>query len=301
MKKLKLGIVGLDSSHVIAFTQLLNDPANPHHVAGGEVIMACPGQPSADFPMSCDRLAGFTNELIATFQLPMVESPEEVARSCDAVFLEAVDARLHAELFARIAPFGKPVFVDKPFALGFAEAKHMIELSKRFKVPVMSCSALRYAEALTTQLNDIHEGEITGADFFAPLPLEPTQPGLFWYGIHPADMLYRTLGKGCRYVSAVMSGDHEIVTGVWADGRIGTIRGNRRGNPQFGGVIHRTSGSAYVDVAADTKPFYASLVEKITEMFRAGVSPIENEELLEIVRFLEAANESRLTGERVYL
>ncbi len=35
---LRLGMIGLDTSHVIAFTELLNDPHNPHYVPGAKVV-----------------------------------------------------------------------------------------------------------------------------------------------------------------------------------------------------------------------------------------------------------------------
>ena len=42
MGNLKIGMIGLDTSHAVAFTKLLNDPNNPFHVTGGKVMMACP-------------------------------------------------------------------------------------------------------------------------------------------------------------------------------------------------------------------------------------------------------------------
>ncbi|MNY60808.1 hypothetical protein D3C86_1974080 [compost metagenome] len=49
------------------------------------------------------------------------------------------------------------------------------------------------------------------------------------------------------------------------------------------------------------KPYYASLLEKIMIMFIAGTPDIDEEETLQIIRFMEAANESRWTGAPVYL
>src|SRR5262249_59430195 len=40
---LRLGIIGLDTSHVLRFTELLNDPSNPDHVAGARVVAAFKG------------------------------------------------------------------------------------------------------------------------------------------------------------------------------------------------------------------------------------------------------------------
>src|SRR2546429_9000027 len=40
---LRIGIVGTDTSHVTAFTKMLNDAAAPDHVAGARVVAAYKG------------------------------------------------------------------------------------------------------------------------------------------------------------------------------------------------------------------------------------------------------------------
>jgi len=40
---LRLGIIGADTSHVIEFTKMLNDPNSPEHVAGAKVVAAFKG------------------------------------------------------------------------------------------------------------------------------------------------------------------------------------------------------------------------------------------------------------------
>lgn len=296
IKTLKLGMIGLDTSHVTAFTALLNEPENPHHVQGGRIVVAYPGG-SPDFKY--DQVPKYTSQLRDQYNVRIVDSPEQVAEQCDAIMLESVDGRVHLEQFAKIVRYGKPVFVDKPFAVSSADAFRMFELAERHHVPLMSASSLRYPEKLTEAINDREAGDIIGADTHGPMALEPTQPGLFWYGIHSVEMLYTILGPGCIHVSAESSEHHELVTGTWKDGRIGTVRGNRRGNGSFGAVIHREKGSRYVHAYAGPKPAYASMLEAVITMFRTGQSPIAKDETLEIVRFIEAANESRRTGKKV--
>ncbi|WP_438445489.1 Gfo/Idh/MocA family protein [Gorillibacterium sp. sgz5001074] len=299
-RPLRIGIIGVDISHAVEFTKLLNDPSLEYHVPGGRVMVAYPGG-SPDFEKSWSRLPGFQKELAGTYGVRIVSSPEEVAENCDAVLLLSVDGRVHLEQLRRIAPFGKPVFVDKPFAVCSEDAMAMSRLSETFSFPLMSCSALRYSEALTNVLQNTEHGAIIGADFYGPLEIQPTQPGFFWYGIHTAEMLYRTLGTGCRYVKTTTNADHDQVVGVWADGRVGTIRGNRKGNKTFGGLIHGEKSTQFVDIAAYAKPLYASLLERVMTMFTAGKSDIAAVETQEIIRFLESANESRETGKEVAL
>ncbi|MDB5084987.1 MAG: oxidoreductase [Bacilli bacterium] len=297
---LKIGIIGLDTSHVSAFAKLLNDTEHEYYVPGGNLCAAYPGG-SHDFELSWSRVPGFQKELTELYAVRIVDSPEAVAEQSDAVLLLSVDGRVHLEQLSRIAPIGRPVFVDKPFAINSIDALKMADLSKTYRFPLMSCSALRYSEALNQTLQMKEHGNIIGADFYGPMEIQPVLPGFYWYGIHAAEMLYRTLGTGCVQVSVTTNHDYDLAVGVWSDGRVGTIRGNRKGNKTFGGLVHHERGSLFVDNSAYKKPFYANLLERIMEMFASGKPDVDILETLEIVRFLEAANESRATGKTVTL
>ncbi len=117
----------------------------------------------------------------------------------------------------------------------------------------------------------------------------------------PSRCLYAALGRGCERVQAISTPDAEFVTGLWKDGRIGTVRGNRTGNKSFGVLLHAPKTSRFVDVMNHPKPAYAGLLQQAITMFHTRQTPIEIEETLEIVRFIEAANQSRETGESVTL
>lgn len=299
--EMKLGIVGLDSSHVSAFTHLLNDPQDPFHLEGARIAWAYPGVPSMDFDFSYNRLDGYTRELRNQFGVEMLDSEEAVAEMADAIFLEQVDSRKRVEQFSKIVTFGKPIFVDKAFALNTADAAQMIGLAQRYKTPLMSCSALRYCQGMNVAMADDSSGSILGADFFGPMPIQPTQNQFFWYGVHTADMLLRAMGRGCESVRVTHTEHHDQMTALWKDGRIGTIRGVRGGANCFGGVIHREKGSQYLNSENDEIPYYASLLAVILSMFQTGIQPDSNEGLLEVMRFLEAANQSLKDGRAVKL
>lgn len=293
---LKIGLIGLDTSHVEGFASLLHDAKNPDHVPGGRIVTGFPGG-SPDFPLSASRVDGYTRKLHDEHGVKMVGSPREVATGVDAILHTTVDGRIHRQQFAEIASFRKPVFLDKPFAVTSADARAIAALARENGTPLFSSSSLRFAGALQTALADQQGGRIFGADFFGPLKLQPTQPGFFWYGIHMAEMLYAALGAGCASVRVTATEHHEIAVGQWRDGRIGVIRGNRAGNDSFGGVIHREKSSQWVDVAAGRRPD-AGLTLAIMGFFRGGPPPVSLDETVELIRFLEAANESRDHGGR---
>src|SRR5689334_7224642 len=118
---IRVGLLGLDTSHVTAFTKVLNDSSNPEHIPGARVVSGWPGV-SPVFPMSIGRVEKFTVDLRDQHGVQILESPHAVAEAVDLICITAVDGRVHRELFDRIAPFAKPTFIDKPFATTSADA-----------------------------------------------------------------------------------------------------------------------------------------------------------------------------------
>lgn len=299
MGDLKIGMIGLDTSHAAAFTKLLNDPNNPFQVKGGEVVMACPVG-SLDFDLSYSRISKITEE-VKQFGVKMVDTIEEVAEKCDAILVESVDGRVHLEQVRKLARFQKPIFIDKPLCLHSSDCSKMAEEAGRYNTPIMSSSALRFADPLIKALATKEKGNIIGADCFGPIEMVETQPGFFWYGIHTIEMLFAILGCGAQHVRTVSNQDSDFIISQWQDGKIGTVRGNRKGNYSFGAVIHYEKGNEYVLINSSGKPFYASLLEQIMLFFKSGKPIVPISETQEIIRFIEAANESRDKGNTVFI
>ncbi len=287
---IKVGFVGLDTSHVIAFTSLLNDERNEHHVAGCRVVVAWPGG-SPDFALSRDRVEGYTAILRDKHGVRMVDSPEAVAEACDLLFIESVDGRVHLDQFKRTVSFGRPTFIDKPFATTLADAREMVRLAETNGIPLMSCSSLRYADALQSVLEP-GRGDILGCDIYGPMNEQETQPGLFWYGCHSVEMMVAAMGAGCREVRCVRTEGHDLLTAIWGDGRVASLHGIRGGHSTFGGILHRQDRYEFVD-AKIGRPGYAGLVAAIVDHLPQGRSPVPTVEMLEVVAIMEAANASR--------
>ncbi|MEO6134486.1 MAG: gfo/Idh/MocA family oxidoreductase, partial [Ginsengibacter sp.] len=80
--------------------------------------------------------------------------------------------------------------------------------------------------------------------------------------------------------------------GTWADGRIGTFRGLRTGEYDYGGTVYGEKGIAVVG------PYdgYKALLLQITKFFETGIPPVSSKETLEICAFMEAADDSKRKG-----
>ena len=61
---LRIGIIGCDTSHAVAFTKVINDAGDTNHVAGGKVVAAYRGG-SQDIPASIKRVPEYAGKLAA--------------------------------------------------------------------------------------------------------------------------------------------------------------------------------------------------------------------------------------------
>lgn len=288
---IRVGIVGCDTSHVIAFTKLMNNANASGVLARAQVCVAFPGG-SSDLPSSYKRLPAFVAQLRER-GVTIADSAQEVAEQADAVLLESVDGRVHLDQFRAVA-VGKPVFVDKPAAASLADVLAIFRCAEATKTPVFSSSALRFCDNVAALAADQSIGTMIGCDAASPLEIEPHHPDLFWYGIHGVELLYALMGTGCETVSRVDSESSSVVVGKWRDGRLGTYRGLKEGHASYSFTVFGTDGVAQRSRFSGYEP----LVRQICQFFITGKPPVSRKETVEIFAFMEAADESLRTGGR---
>ena len=289
-KTIRVGIIGLDTSHVTAFTAILNDSTNPNYIPGAKVVAAFKGG-SDDIESSYGRVEGFTKTLQDDFGVKIVDSIEELCTLVDAVFLESVDGRPHLEQVKPVFEAGLPVFIDKPVAGSLADAIEIYKLGQQHKVQWFTSSSYRFyggMKALMAQ--DV--GEVRGATSYGPCTIEEHHPDFFWYGVHPMEALYTALGTGCESVTRTSTVNTDVATGVWSDGRVGTFRGLRNASTPHQVTIFGTKKVAQQSDGGS----YADLVQEIVRFFQCGFAPVSPKETIEMFAFMEAADESKRQG-----
>lgn len=282
----RVGIIGLDTSHSIAFTKALN-ATTPDPVYDGYKVTAAYPQGSKDIESSTKRIPGYIEE-VKKLGVKITGSIQELLAETDVILLETNDGRLHLEQALEVFKAGKRMFIDKPVAGSLSDTIAIYNAAEKYKIPVFSASSLRYIKGL----ENIDKAKVLGADTYSPAVLEKTHPDFFWYGVHGVETLYTVMGTGCKSVTRVSTPNTDIVVGIWGDGRTGTFRGTRTGKHDYGGTVFTEDGNKVLGPYAGYEP----LLVDIIKYFKTGEMPVTPQETIEIFAFMEAADESKRQG-----
>ncbi|ACB76200.1 Gfo/Idh/MocA family oxidoreductase [Opitutus terrae] len=280
---LRIGIVGLDSSHAVSLVRRCNvrDADSPVRVIAG-----WPGG-SSDAPLSAERVIGFTDEVRDRCGVEILESPEAVATAVDAVAILSMDGRNHAQLFARVASFRRPVFVNKPLATSRHDAERIAETARKHGVRWFSASALRLAAVSAPPARRV--------TVQCPLWFEPANVGWFWYGIHGIELAAAVCGRGISAVRLETFPDRELLHLEWRDGHTGTVVG----------LLNRDAAFTYACDDATAVPVGAHadrLEQAMLDFFAGADAPVTTADTLEVIACVAAANASRASdGRRISL
>ncbi|GAA0877205.1 Gfo/Idh/MocA family oxidoreductase [Algoriphagus jejuensis] len=287
---IKIGIIGLDTSHAPAFTKLFNSESPKPELAGFRVVAAYP-HGSRDIQSSYERIPGYIDQ-VRELGVEIIDSIEAMLAKVDVVLLETNDGKPRLEQARKVIAARKPFFIDKPVAASFEDTKAIYEEAKAAGVPIFSASSLRYMVNAQAVRHDNKIGKVLGCDAFSPAKLESGHPDLFWYGIHGVEILFTVMGTGCESVTRFSTADTDVVVGTWEDGRIGTFRGTRAGKHEYGGTAFGEEGNLVLGQYEGYEP----LAVQIAAFFKTKKSPVDDAETLEIYAFMEAADESKRRG-----
>ncbi len=291
-KQIKLGIIGLDTSHSIAFTKLLNSENKEEKYKDFRIVAAYP-YGSKTIKSSYERIPSYI-EQVEKYGVEIVPSIADLLKKVDCVLLETNDGNLHLEQAYEVLKSGKIMFIDKPIGATLGQAIAIFKLAKQYNVPIFSSSALRFVPQ-TKKIRKGDFGKVLGADCYSPHHQEPSHPDFGWYGIHGVEMLFTVMGTGCVSVNRMSADSMDVVVGKWDDERIGTFRGLQQGPSIYGGTAFTPEGAVPVG------PYqgYEILLDEILKFFKTQIPPVSEKETLEIFTFMEASNQSKNKGGKI--
>lgn len=284
--QIRVGIIGLDTSHAIHFPRIMNDPESKGEFANCRVVAAYPpGSP--DIASSVSRVPEYTQQ-IEEMGIEIVTSIEDLLERVDAVLLETNDGRPHLEQALPCFRAGKRIFIDKPLAASLVDVLAIFAAAEKYNVPTFCSSSLRFG-ATTQEVRQGLVGEVRECWAQSPASLEKTHPDLYWYGIHGVESLFTVMGTGCISVRrGTYDGEKIEVVGKWRNERTGTFREGQG----YRGMATGEKGESPVG----SYDGYEPLVVEIAEFFRTGQVPVEPKETIEVYAFMSAADESKNNG-----
>ena len=286
---LRLGIVGTDTSHTVAFASVLNDPESKDYLPGARIVAAYKGG-SPDIKESASRVDKYAEELHSKYGVEIVPDIATLLTKVDAVLLESVDGRPHLAQFREIVKGHKPVFIDKPLASTLSDAREIVKVAKEAGVPWFTASSLRFSDGMPA----LRIAGLNGASVWAPGPREEHHElDLSWYGVHGVEMLYTILGPGCEQVWRTSTPDQDVITGRWKDGKIGVLR-LIRPYSSYGATVFSPK-----EVRTNEKDLYTgyrSLLVEIVKFFQTGKPPVPERETIEMFEFMDASQRSLKAG-----
>lgn len=178
MRKHRIGIVDLDSSHPLTFIQGMRDFGN------FEISAVCD---AGDV-----REQGYAAQFATDHAIPLVvDSPADMVSKVDAALILTVDWDKHLERARPFLEAGLPVFIDKPVFGCLRDGYEMKRLADLSGAPLMGGSTMRYypgVAAMRAELAD--KRNMLDSAFISG-------PGTFiYYGIHTVETVYAVLGAG---------------------------------------------------------------------------------------------------------
>lgn len=211
-------------------------------------------------------------------------SIEQIVEESDCIVVLSPDnAERHEDLSDLPLRSGKPVYIDKPIAPSLAEAKRMYEKAAKFGTPLMSTSALRFAEPLVKTMSEIGDKKVNFVG--------TRGPGLFYnYSIHQFEPLVMLIGTGATRIMQIGNAYTPLLLIDYPDNRRATM--NMIWNhpfqisAQLGGDPAREEAS-YISID-DLGDFFPPFIEGMLKFFDTKVSPIAPEQTLEIAALIEA-------------
>ena len=148
-------------------------------------------------------------------------------------------------------------------------------------------------------------GNVLGCEMYGGCPTVPHHAELYWHALHSIETIYSIMGAGCVSVSCTSTPIAESITGTWADGRVATYRGIKKGAIKYSGTVFGEKGVSVTGVYGHGVPVkgivptndkymgYEGIAIEIAKFFKGGPVPVSANETLEILSFMEAAHESK--------
>lgn len=219
-------------------------------------------------------------------------SPEEVVKASDVLLIASPNnPEAHLEL-ARVAlASGKPVYIDKFLAHTIDDAREMLNIAREHSTPLMTASALRFAE-------EAHE---LFARLHGPYDYVYARGMGRWrmhYGVHTIALALRAFGPHIkRLCDTGTERDRVVVLDDGARRCLIECHECENQTEMFPWELGVRSGNRFDKaIVTDWDRFYINLVTEYLNFFETRISPVSLEEQFATIAVEQAAEDSRNQG-----
>ncbi len=287
--EIRIGMVGLDTSHSVAFTKCLQAPdvAADQKVAGARVVSCM----RFETPFQDKNGLDGRQKQLEEWGVTVTEDFDEAVAECEAIMLEINDPAYHLEYFRKCVPLGKPIFLDKPMADNTTNARAIYKLAKENNLRVFSSSSLRFVPGLIESCKAIPNADY--AYTYGALGKAPAGSSVVWYGVHAFEMLERAMGQGAIGVFARRDKAGVVCTVEYPNNRRGIVE-LTEGSSAYGGCL-RDKGKA-APYVCDNSRLYPDQLIKVVEFFKGAEPAASLDDALEVTAMLDAAERSTQSG-----
>jgi predicted dehydrogenase len=284
----KLAVIGLDTSHSIKFTELIQGPDKK--VSQLQVIN-CLRFPT---PFQSEPDQDGRQKTLEDLGVKVTRDFDEAVAGVDGILLEINDPQFHLEYFEKIAPLGLPVFIDKPLADNLANGKTICELAKKHNIKVWSASSLRFTPEICNCVKEIDQADF--ANVYGPLGKAASGSSLVWYGVHTFEMLITIMGPGAKTVTAREDAGGITAIVDYDEHRRGIVECNSNAYYYGGRGQNKDGVNSFTVNFANAGELYSNLILALEKFFIDGVIPVALSETMEIQAMMEAAEKSLTSG-----
>ncbi|HUU26903.1 MAG TPA: Gfo/Idh/MocA family oxidoreductase [archaeon] len=282
-KRVRVGIIGAENSHSVGFGKMFNvDKKFP-----GVEVVAIWGETDE-----------FAQRSAKEGSIPkIVKKQEELLGMADAVIIDHRHPKYHMQAAIPFIQAGIPTFVDKPFSYRIDEGRDLLELAEKHKTPVTCLSSVGYGPGVNDMAAQAKElGQKLSIVITGPADINSKYGGIFFYGVHIVERLFKVFGDDATAVRATRHGPLTTFQIEFESGNLVTVILSREWQIFYASDKGMQELKARFEVR-DEMYMYSAIVR----MFQTGEEPRTHESILRTVAVLEAMERSVLSERWEYL
>lgn len=280
----KLAVVGLDTSHSVVFTDLIQGEKK---MVDKLRVLNCMRFPT---PFQAEDGQDERQKTLEDMGVKVTRSFEEAVEGADGILIEINDPSLHLEYFQKAAELRLPVFLDKPMADTLDSGRKIYEIARERNLKVWSSSSLRFTPEIIDCTSKVKEAKL--CNVFGALGKAASGNSLIWYGVHTFEMLMTVMGPGAESVFAREDASGVVSIVNYKDGRRAVAECNSKTRFYGGRAQNDEVAENYITKGSP----YPYLIKALEDFFVEGIVPVPFEDTLEIMAMMDAAVRSLESG-----